>query len=204
MMPFNTKLIAEYTELINEELDNIAINTIEEYGLISSALQKHLPPEPGIWNFLLRYLLNFLFPTPPLPAYIEARVSMVKYYLDYPEDYVALPENYAEYKQIIVQRIKAKISEFESLDVVQKENYMQNLAVKSGKVHPSLQLLGSKSSSVTPYYAKEGEFDLCEDGSEPANYWLRGDNADDEDTLPHFKINLDVNIDNEGRRCRKI
>ncbi|MDR3503286.1 MAG: hypothetical protein P4L79_11980 [Legionella sp.] len=201
-MSFDNKLIADYTELINEELDNIAINTIEEYGLISSALQRLLPPEPGLWNFLLRHLGNFLFPTPPptpLPEYIEERVSMVKYYLDSPEDYVALPEDYAEYKRILVQRINAKISEFASLDAVQKENYMQNLNAKNGTVHPSLQLLGPKLSSNTPPYEKEFEFDLCEDGSEPENYWLRY-NVGDEETLSHFDINMDMNVDYDGGR----
>ncbi|WP_133136678.1 hypothetical protein [Legionella rowbothamii] len=200
-MPFDNKLIADYTELINDELDNIAINTIEEYGLISSALQRLLPAESGIWNFLLRKLGNFLFPTPaptPLPKYIEERVSMVKYYLDSPEDYVALPENYAEYKQIIVQRIKAKISEFASLDAVQKDNYMQNLAAKKSMVHPGLQLLGPKVSSDAPYYDKEFEFDLAEDGSEPENNWLRY-NDGDEETLSHFEINMDMHVDYDGQ-----
>jgi hypothetical protein len=202
-MPFDNKLIADYTELINDELDNIAINTIGEYGLISSALQRLIPPEPGIWNFLLRHLSNFFVPPPsptPLPEYIEERVSTVKYYLDSPEDYVALPENYAEYRQIIVQRIKAKINEFASFDTIQKENYMQNLAAKNGTVHPSLQLLGPKLSSATPYYEKEFEFELYDDGSEPENYWLHRYNAGDEETLSHFEINMDVNVDYDGVR----
>ncbi|MFJ1269531.1 hypothetical protein ACD661_13270 [Legionella lytica] len=205
-MPFDNKLIADYTELINEELDNIAINSIEEYGQISSALQRLLPPESAVWSFLLRHLSKALFPAAAptqLPDYIEERVSMVKYYLNTPEDYVALPENYAEYKQIMVRRIKAKISEFESLDAVQKENYMQNLALKRGTIHPSLQLLGPKLSPTAPYYAKEYEFDGCEDGSEPESYGLRGYNAGDEDSLS-FEINLDVHIDYDGGQRRGL
>lgn len=197
-MPFDNKLIADYTELINDELDNIAINTLEEYGLISSALQRLIPPEYGIWS----YVKDILFPTLPptvLPKYIEERVSMVKYYLDSPEDYVTLPENYTEYKQIIIRRIKAKISEFEALDIVQKESYMQNLAAKKGTVHPSLQRLGPKLSS-DPYYKKEFEFDLCEDGSESENYGLYGYNASEEESLSYFDINMNVSVDYEGER----
>ena len=199
-MSFDNKLIADYTELINEELDNIAVNTMEEYGLISTALQRLLPPASGIWGFFLYYLNKLLFPAPPptpLPKHIEERVSMVKYYLESPEDYVALPENYAEYQQILVRRIKAKIAEFESFDSIQRENYIKNLAAKRYAMNPSLQLLEPKLSFDSPHDGKEFEFDICEDGSEPEHH---GYIFEEEEPLPHFQINMDGSLNCEGTR----
>lgn len=103
-MPLSSKLKADYVELINSYLDNLPITTIDEFNLIRSALKNMVTP-----------VEDYVAP--------EA-LQGISELLDSPDIYVELPEDYAEYQEILRQRISTKEDEFLSFNDAQKISYI--------------------------------------------------------------------------------
>lgn len=109
-MPLSSKLKADYNELINQQLDSIQIDSIEDFDLTQQALLNILQPREDY----------------SLPEKFREKIFFIKDSLQSPEDYVEHESNYNEYKELIRERIKAKITEFQSLSETKKQAYIQN------------------------------------------------------------------------------
>jgi hypothetical protein len=133
VMGFSTKLKADCVELINEELDSIPIDRLEEFDLIARELQDIISPPSFISS-----LRCFFCPAPkkksPLSAAAQEQLGYVRFCFDNPQEYVKLKADYAEYQQIIKDRITAKIAEFQTFNASEKRAYIQFQEEK----HPEL------------------------------------------------------------------
>lgn len=116
-MALSKKLKADYVELINEKLDHISIRMIEEFDLINEALMHVVTPQTD-------YLI---------PEAQREQIMDISDLLNSPEEYVASEDDYAEYQQIIRDRIHAKVLEFQSLSDAQKLAYMKALSERELK-----------------------------------------------------------------------
>ena len=115
IMPLSTKLRAEYAELIAQSLDNIPIDSLEDFDSVHQALQNIIRPAAS------RHSIAYT-----VPEKYKDRMFAIKDHLQDPGDYVEHERDYDEYKQIIRDRITSKIQELQSFDSAQKEAYIQN------------------------------------------------------------------------------
>lgn len=99
-MSLSNKLRADYIELINQQLDNIQIISLDDFEIAQHALQHIVQPQEG-YSFPEKY---------------QEKMFSINDYLQSPEDYVEHKQNYSEYQQIIRARIVAKINELQSLN----------------------------------------------------------------------------------------
>jgi len=107
---FSSKLNADYTELANTYLDHIPVYTETDFKTIEVCLKYFLEKnEVGTGSDELR-----------------ERVIDIKALLDHPEIYVELEINYNLFKDIIIDRIKSKIKEFETMSPQEKKDYIEN------------------------------------------------------------------------------
>ncbi|KTD63797.1 hypothetical protein Lsan_1230 [Legionella santicrucis] len=121
-MPFSTKLVADYVEMINGELDHIPVAQPAEFKFIAEELHDMIS-----WSFS-KAIRNCFFrasPKPTLPHATKEQPNYISYCLNNPQDFVKLAADYAEYKKILIQRITAKINEFQSMDTKEKWKYIQ-------------------------------------------------------------------------------
>lgn len=107
-MAMTSKLRADYIEMINSALDEISINTVEDFDAIISCLNSIINPQVV---HVTRQDLE------------EAKESIAEY-LNSPESFVRNSEDYAEYQQIVRDRINAKINEFAQMSQAQKQAYI--------------------------------------------------------------------------------
>lgn len=139
-MPFTSKIKADYVEMINYSLDNITIDSIEDFVLVQQALQ-------------LVILANSQQPITDidhqLPEKYKAKILSINAYLKDPEDYVQKETDYDEYKQIIKDRITSKINELGSLNQEQKKLYIQNQFASKTKIAEN-QAIMSKHTPPQP------------------------------------------------------
>ena len=78
-MPFTSKEWADYVEIINDYLDKIPVNIIEDFALISQALETIVQPNHSA----------------TISAAQEDLISDIKELVDNPDMYVGNAENYA-------------------------------------------------------------------------------------------------------------
>lgn len=109
-MPLTSKLRADYIELINQQLDTIKIDSLDDFLLIQRALENIIQPSEDYVS----------------PEKFRDKIFFIKDILQSPEDYVEHESNYNEYKQLIRERVSAKITELQSLSEVEKQVYIQN------------------------------------------------------------------------------
>jgi hypothetical protein len=121
-MPLSNKLRADYVELINGELDRIQIQHDKEFDLVIQELQKIIEP-PGFFLALKGFFSSS--PTPLLSEEIKGQLDYIRYLFNTPRDFVTLPADYAEYRQILTERIAAKIDELKTFKPADKERYIQ-------------------------------------------------------------------------------
>lgn len=112
-MSLSSQCRAEYAELINQQLDNIPIHSIEDFELVKQCLKEIIQADS---ESLLHHL----------PEKYQDRMLYIRGFLLSPEDYVEQNQNYNEYKQLITDRIFSKIGEIESFNITQKLSYIQN------------------------------------------------------------------------------
>ena len=123
-MPFSSKLKADYVELINGELDSIIIVCSEEFELIAQELQNLLTPRT-ILSTLKGFFSSALEKKPVLSKATQEQLAYVRYCLNTPQDFVKLEKDYAEYQEILKERIAAKIIELRTLSVNEKAAYIE-------------------------------------------------------------------------------
>ena len=116
-MPLTSKLRADYTEMINHQLDHIKIDELEDFESLLKSLQKITQP-----------LAN-----PRGEEKYRETMIQIRYYLECPDEYVAEQENYSEYQQIIKDRISAKINEIQSLSASQRQDYIEKARVEKAE-----------------------------------------------------------------------
>ena len=109
-MPLSSKLKADYVELINDRLDKIPIESIEEFNVVIQSLQNIISPVSG-FRAHEKY---------------RDRMFVINDYLKTPEDYVEFEDDFAEYQQIVQDRIAQKIAELQALNNAQKNAYIQS------------------------------------------------------------------------------
>lgn len=109
-MPLSSKLKADYIEFINDQLDKIPIESTEEFNVVIQSLQNIISPIPDF----------------KVHEKHKDRMFIIKDYLNSPEDYVELEDDFAEYQQIIKDRIAQKTAELQTLNNAQKDTYIQN------------------------------------------------------------------------------
>lgn len=112
-MGFSSKLKADYIELINKELDSLPIINVNDFKTISEELNK-----------ILQYSNNkegIIF----IPVYKDW-LDSIFIYLSQPELFVQSANDFAEFRQIIIDRIQAKIIEFQNYTEAQKELYIKS------------------------------------------------------------------------------
>ena len=131
-MPFTTKLKADYIELINQSLDTIMMDTVEDFAVVQQALENMLELNP-------EYQVT--------EKYKEKMIS-INFYLNEPEDYVQHESDYAEYQQIIKERIESKIKELGSLNTEQKQTYIQVQAAAKAQVATNQQAMSHHTSPL--------------------------------------------------------
>jgi hypothetical protein len=137
IMGLTTKLQADYVELINGELDNIPINDIKEFHLIAQELQNIITPPP-----LFSSLRCFFCPTSKKESLFSTaaqdQLDYIRFCLENPQSYVKLKDDYAEYKQILKDRISAKIAEFRGFSFAEKMSYIEFQEEKHKEALPKL------------------------------------------------------------------
>ena len=82
------------------------------------------------------------------PQKYQEKMSIIKEYLQCPEDYVESQENFDEYKEIIIERIIAKIEELKSLNQNQKMSYIQIQAHRKAQITQNQQIMSQHKPPV--------------------------------------------------------
>ncbi|VEH37103.1 hypothetical protein [Legionella sainthelensi] len=104
-MPFSTKLIADYVEMINGELDHIPVEQPAEFKFIIEELQDMIS-----WSFP-KILRNCFFKAPSkpdLPHATREQLNYISYCLNTPQDFVKSSADYAEYKKFLPRELLPK------------------------------------------------------------------------------------------------
>lgn len=127
-MPLTSKLRADYVELINNQLDTIKFDSLEDFVLVEQALQNIIQPMENYSQ----------------PEKYREKMSFIEEYLQSPEDYVEHESNYSEYQQIIRERINAKILELQSLDMTQKQFYIQHQQTLRSQIQANQQTMAER------------------------------------------------------------
>lgn len=110
-MPLTTKLVADYVELINAQLDSFPVQKIEDFKQIAEALKSITESnQPHT-----------------IPPSLQDRVKAIKDIIDYPEDYVEDLANYDEFKGIILGRVTKVVENFLTLSIEEKNRYIVEL-----------------------------------------------------------------------------
>ncbi|MBI2786786.1 MAG: hypothetical protein HYX60_11010 [Legionella longbeachae] len=123
-MAFSSKLIADYVELINGELDKIPVKLINEFDLIADELQNFIKSK-SLFSNLIELLNSTVEKKSLLSEAAQEQLAYVRYLLNTPKDYVKSPKDYAEYQEILKNRIQAKIIEFRTFTNLEKEAYLK-------------------------------------------------------------------------------
>lgn len=110
-MTLSTKLIADYSELTNQFLDSIPIEKEEEFEVVKEALLSISKP----------------YENHHVPDSLKDRIGGIKDVLANPDMYVQNEANYLQFKNIILQRVAAKIQEIDTLKPAGKITYIENL-----------------------------------------------------------------------------
>ena len=131
-MPLSNKLKADYTELINQGLDTIRIDSIEDFDLVQQALHHIIQPAAASGSQQIQY---------QIPEKYKEKIFVINDYLKDPGDYVQNESDYDEYKQIITSRIAAKINEFQSLSASQKQDYIQHQENQRSQIATHQQIM---------------------------------------------------------------
>lgn len=108
-MGLNNKQIADYIEMINTPLDHIAIQDIKEIPALIEALKSLIDPNGNH----------------QIASQFEEDITSLKEFYDNPDWYVAEPDDYKEYQQIILDRIQAKIDELSTNDHTQQQQRIE-------------------------------------------------------------------------------
>ena len=127
-MPLSSKLKADYIELINQQLDSVQLDSMEDFELAQQALQNIIQPTTGY----------------EIPEKYREKMFLIKDYLQSPEDYVEHVQNYDEYKQIIRDRITAKINEFQLLSAEQRNIYIQEQNTRRAYITQGQAIMASR------------------------------------------------------------
>lgn len=109
MNSLTSKLEAEYHELASQYLDNLPIQSPEEFEIISSALEA---------------IVNQNSYPDNISDSLLGRVQDIKELLSQPELFVEKPEHYAEYQKIIKTRIINKINEIRDMALTDQNHYI--------------------------------------------------------------------------------
>ncbi len=104
----NTKLQADYAELVHQYLDNLPAEKEQDFEVIVEALKSIT--EPTVSH--------------TVPQNLEGRIKTIKEIVDNPDLYVQDNKYYDEFKTIIIQRVVAKINEIQNLSPADKEKYI--------------------------------------------------------------------------------
>lgn len=140
-MHFQNKLIAEYSELTNQYLDNLPVEKLEDFEALKEALKVITEPTQN----------HQVSPS------LTGRITAIKEIIDQPEIYVQNSEHYGEFKSIIVQRVASKIQELDALSLDEKEKYItdqkklkeraiQNQTIMNGRQEPAI---GSEAHTIS-------------------------------------------------------
>lgn len=109
-MRLTSRLIADYTELANHQLDAIPIRTEEDFLAVREALLSITEPSEKH----------------TVPDSLRDRVKSLQEMINSPELYVQDEENYPEFQNIMLLRIAAKIREIDTLTPHARSNYIQS------------------------------------------------------------------------------
>lgn len=135
-MPFTTKLKADCVEMINGELDSIPVGQLKEFRLIAEELHNII--NWSFWNTVKSCCFFSPSQKSALPQETREHLDFIRYCFNTPKDFVASPKDYAEYKQILTERIIAKIAEFQAMNAQEQQGYIK---FQEGKHHaPQLQI----------------------------------------------------------------
>jgi hypothetical protein len=107
----NSKLIADYVELANQHLDNLPIESLEEFDMTVIALEN----------------LVHQAPLPELSKSLHGRIKSIQELLSQPELYVAKQEHFKEYQHIVSARILSKINAIRFMTLTEKNSYISDL-----------------------------------------------------------------------------
>lgn len=140
-MSLPTRLVADYAELANQYLDNIPVEEPEQFEVIKEALKAITEPAQNHH----------------VPATLADRVTALKSIIEQPELYVQERRNDDEFKNIIIQRVAAKIQEIDTLSGAEKQKYiddqkalreiaLQNQATMASRQPPAV---GSEARTVS-------------------------------------------------------
>lgn len=119
-MGLGTKLIADYVEMINAELDQIPVKRGEDFKLVAQELQQII-----CTSLFSSFKGAFLSkPKPTLSRQILDQIDYIRFCYNNPKEYVASSSDYSEYKNILKERITAKIKEFQDFNLEDKKAYI--------------------------------------------------------------------------------
>lgn len=105
-MPLTTKLIADYTEMINQQLDNFPVDDVQS---VQKALENILSPHSD-------YII---------PDDLRDRIFFIMDYLNEPGDYVSEPANYDEFRHLIRDAIQRKLVELKVITPERQSLYVE-------------------------------------------------------------------------------
>lgn len=82
---------------------------------------------------------------------MHERIAEVQFYFNHPQEYVRLKEDYAEYQDLIIERIDAKIKEFRAFNAQQRQDYLREQQdLRMAALQSQQQLLQAPINSATP------------------------------------------------------
>lgn len=118
-MALTNKLIADYTELFNQNLDGISIENVEHFDQVSKDLKEIIS------SFLINEEKK-VYENTNKNLQISAKVEDIKELLEEPENYVANQEDYIEFQKILLNRVASKVNEIVNMSINDKENYIHS------------------------------------------------------------------------------
>lgn len=127
----STKLRAEYTELVNNYLDNIPAKKEEDFEVIKIALRTIIDPS---------------LVQSELPDDLAGRVNEIKNLINEPELYVHDSNNFSAFKEIITSRVAAKIQEIEKLGPLERKKYIENQSSLRARAEENQEVMANSEA----------------------------------------------------------
>jgi len=148
----SSKIKADWVELINDQLDKLSVQSPEEAKTVSAALNSLL----SLWGEFLqghsdlrvaeaaqRVLSQVQGSLPEeLSEPLKKRIESIQELLAEPEMYVQLPDNFLQFQNTVLDRIRGKIDELSSVDastVAQRKAEMAAQAAARDQAHAVMQ-----------------------------------------------------------------
>ena len=132
-MVFTSKVCADYTELVNDYLDRIYLDSIEDFNHVQEALAQL---KAGASD--------------KIPPSLKERLTNITNLLESPEEFVEYRQDDEEFLSIVHNRIAAKVHDISVLSLDEKQKILEEQKRKTEEIKKNHEIMISRTPPPPP------------------------------------------------------